>query len=71
MGSNSIKAGVVGGAGYTGGETLRLLVNHPDVQISFVQSRSQAGKSITDIHRDLVGDTDLKFVDTLGDADVV
>lgn len=71
MGSNSIKAGVVGGAGYTGGETLRLLVNHPNVEISFVQSRSQAGKSITDIHRDLVGDTDLKFVDTLGDADVV
>ncbi|MEZ4974168.1 MAG: N-acetyl-gamma-glutamyl-phosphate reductase [Cyclobacteriaceae bacterium] len=71
MGSKSIKAGIVGGAGYTGGETLRLLVNHPDVEISFVQSRSQAGKPLTDIHRDLVGDTTLKFVDAIGDVDVM
>ncbi|MBZ0247012.1 MAG: N-acetyl-gamma-glutamyl-phosphate reductase, partial [Cyclobacteriaceae bacterium] len=48
---SKIKAGIVGGAGYTGGETLRLLVNHPDVEITFVQSRSQAGKKVSDLHR--------------------
>ena len=49
--------------GYTGGETVRLLVNHPHVALSFVQSRSQAGKKVTDVHRDLLGDTDLNFVE--------
>lgn len=63
MGSK-IKAGIVGGAGYTGGETLRLLVNHPNVEISFVQSRSQAGKKVAELHRDLLGDCDLIFSDT-------
>ncbi|HCR53235.1 MAG TPA: N-acetyl-gamma-glutamyl-phosphate reductase, partial [Cytophagales bacterium] len=61
MESKKIKVGVVGGAGYTGGETLRLLVNHPNVEITFVQSRSQAGKKISDTHRDLLGDCDLVF----------
>jgi N-acetyl-gamma-glutamyl-phosphate reductase len=56
-----IKAGIVGGAGYTGGETVRLLLNHPEVELIFVQSRSQAGKPLTSIHHDLVGETDLKF----------
>ena len=63
MESKTIKAGVIGGAGYTGGETVRLLVNHPHVALSFVQSRSQAGKKVTDVHRDLLGDTDLNFVE--------
>ncbi|MEP2667634.1 MAG: N-acetyl-gamma-glutamyl-phosphate reductase [Cyclobacteriaceae bacterium] len=63
MGSK-IKAGIVGGAGYTGGETLRLLVNHPNVEIAFVQSRSQAGKKVAELHRDLLGDCDLIFSDT-------
>jgi len=56
-----IKAGIIGGAGYTGGETLRLLLNHPETEVAFVQSKSQAGKKITDIHTDLLGDTSLLF----------
>ncbi len=56
-----IKAGSIGGAGYTGGETTRLLLNHPNVELVFVQSRSQAGKALTSVHHDLVGETDLKF----------
>ncbi len=59
--SNSIKAGIIGGAGYTGGETVRLLLNHPDVDLVFVQSRSQAGKFLYEAHADLNGETDLKF----------
>lgn len=69
---NKIKAGIVGGAGYTGGETLRLLVNHPNVEITFVQSRSQAGKKVAELHHDLLGDCDLVFSDThQHEADVV
>lgn len=56
-----INAGIAGGAGYTGGELLRLLVHHPQVNISFVHSRSHAGKVVHDIHRDLEGDTELVF----------
>lgn len=58
-----IKAGIVGGAGYTGGEVTRLLLHHPNVDLLFVQSRSQQGKPIAAVHRDLAGDTDLTFVD--------
>lgn len=56
-----IKAGIVGGAGYTGGEMIRLLLNHPSVQLEFVQSRSQAGKRVDSVHADLAGDTHLVF----------
>ncbi|MCW5910814.1 MAG: N-acetyl-gamma-glutamyl-phosphate reductase [Cyclobacteriaceae bacterium] len=56
-----IKAGIIGGAGYTGGETLRLLLNHPQVEVAFVQSRSQAGKPATTTHHDLIGETDLIY----------
>lgn len=66
-----IRAGVVGAAGYTGGETLRLLVNHPQVELVFAQSRSQAGKPLASVHADLHGDTDLNFSDSIGVADVV
>lgn len=67
-----IKAGIVGGAGYTGGETLRLLLNHPDIAVSFVQSRSQAGKKVSDLHKDLIGDTQLTFSGSVdSDVDVV
>jgi N-acetyl-gamma-glutamyl-phosphate reductase len=57
-----IKAGIIGGAGYTGGEMLRILVNHPNVDITFVNSTSNAGNLIADVHTDLIGDTDLRFV---------
>ena len=56
-----IKAGIIGGAGYTAGELMRILLNHKQVEISFVQSSSNAGNPITDVHVDLLGDTDLKF----------
>jgi N-acetyl-gamma-glutamyl-phosphate reductase len=58
---NKIKAGIIGGAGYTGGETLRLLLLHPQVGVAFVQSRSQAGKPVTSTHADLLGETDLIY----------
>jgi len=70
MSQKKISAGIIGGAGYTGGEMFRLLINHPFVDISFVQSRSNAGKPVTSIHHDLAGETDLKFSETPGDADV-
>jgi N-acetyl-gamma-glutamyl-phosphate reductase len=56
-----IKAGIVGGAGYTGGEMLRLLINHPAVEIAFVLSSSNEGNLVSDVHTDLLGDTDLRF----------
>lgn len=56
-----ISAGIIGGAGYTGGELIRLLINHPKVEIAFVQSSSNAGKSLSSVHMDLVGETDFKF----------
>ena len=46
-----IKAGIIGGAGYTAGELIRLLINHPDVEIKFINSSSNAGNKITDVHR--------------------
>jgi len=68
----TIKVGIVGGAGYTGGETIRLLLNHPFAELVFVQSRSQAGKSLYEIHDDLKGDTDLLFTDAIQqDVDVI
>ena len=70
MSSSKIKVGVIGGAGYTGGETIRLLMNHPDTEITFVQSRSQAGKLLSSVHHDLADETDLRFTETLGSADI-
>ena len=57
----TIRAGIVGGAGYTGGELIRILLNHPNVEIVFINSRSNAGKELASIHHDLEGETDLKF----------
>lgn len=58
-----IRIGIIGGAGYTGGEVLRLLLHHPHAEIAFVHSRSQAGKAVTHLHQDLIGDTTLVFTD--------
>lgn len=67
-----IKVGVIGGAGYTGGELLRILVNHPNVQLTSVHSNSNAGNLLSDIHADLFGDTDIKFSSELSeDIDVL
>jgi len=60
-----IKVGIIGGAGYTGGELIRLLINHPQVEIVFVHSNSHAGSAVSSVHQDLIGETDLKFTDTL------
>ena len=56
-----IKIGIIGGAGYTAGELLRILVNHPRVEIGFVQSTSHSGQPVTHVHNDLVGETGLIF----------
>jgi len=63
-----INVGIAGGAGYTGGELLRILVHHPEVHISFVHSSSNAGKPVASVHTDLVGDTDLVFTNTFLDT---
>lgn len=57
----AIKAGIIGGAGYTGGELIRLLSGHPGAATSFIHSRSNAGKPVQSIHQDLIGETDLRF----------
>ncbi|MBL7723965.1 MAG: N-acetyl-gamma-glutamyl-phosphate reductase [Chitinophagaceae bacterium] len=62
-----IKTGIIGGAGYTGGELIRLLLNHPGVETSFIHSRSNAGKPIHSVHQDLIGETDLNFTGVLSD----
>ena len=60
-----IKIGIIGGAGYTGGELLRILIHHPEAEIVYVNSKSQAGKPVYSTHTDLLGDTDLTFSDEL------
>jgi N-acetyl-gamma-glutamyl-phosphate reductase len=59
----SINIGIIGGAGYTGGELIRLLINHPSAEISMIHSRSNAGKPVSAIHQDLLGETALTFTD--------
>jgi len=63
----NLKAGIVGGAGYTGGELIRLLINHPNVDISFVHSKSNSGNPVSKVHGDLEGETDLLFTGELQD----
>jgi N-acetyl-gamma-glutamyl-phosphate reductase len=63
----SIKAGIIGGAGYTGGELVRLLVHHPHVEIGFIHSRSNAGEPVEKVHQDLIGEADLNFASRLSD----
>ena len=60
-----IKAGIIGGAGYTAGELIRILINHPQVELVFVNSTSNAGNKLTDVHSGLLGDTDMDFTDQL------
>lgn len=62
-----VRVGIIGGAGYTGGELIRLLVNHPHAVISFVHSKSNAGNLLSKVHQDLVGETDLTFTGELSD----
>jgi len=70
--AHKIKTGIVGGAGYTGGEMIRILLNHPGVEIAFVHSRSNAGNPLYAVHGDLLGETDLTFAAELSnDIDVL
>jgi N-acetyl-gamma-glutamyl-phosphate reductase len=64
---NIIKVGIVGGAGYTGGELIRLMIRHQGVAISFIHSRSNAGNPVYSVHQDLIGETDLQFTNELKD----
>lgn len=64
-----VNIGIIGGAGYTGGELLRVLLRHPNAHITFVHSTSSAGEPVSKVHADLVGDTDLKFSATI-DQDI-
>jgi len=65
-----IKVGVIGGAGYTAGELLRILIHHPGVEIIFVNSSSNAGNPVADVHSGLFGETDLVFTSALPLSDV-
>jgi len=66
--ANKIKVGIVGGAGYTGGELIRILINHPFASISFVHSKSNAGKFLYSVHKDLLGETEIKFASELNES---
>lgn len=67
-----IQAGIIGGAGYTAGELIRILLNHKEVNINFIFSTSNAGNKVSTIHQDLVGDTDLIFTNKINvDIDVL
>ena len=59
------RTGILGAAGFTGGELIRLLLNHPKAEIVFANSESNAGNPVSDVHEGLVGDTDLRFTDTM------
>ena len=67
-----IEVGIIGGAGYTAGELIRLLLNHREANLNFIYSTSNAGNKVYKVHQDLVGDTDLEFSSTINpDVDVL
>ena len=68
-----VKVGILGAAGYTGGELIRLLLNHPEAEIVFANSGSNAGNKVADVHGGLLGETDLEFTDAMpfDEVDVV
>ena len=60
-----IKVGILGAAGYTGGELIRLLLNHPEAEIVFANSESNAGNLLSDVHEGLLGETQQRFTDEM------
>ena len=70
---NMVRVGILGAAGYTGGELIRLLINHPQAEIVFANSESNAGNLICDVHEGLMGETDMRFTAEMpfGEVDVV
>ncbi|MBE6262011.1 MAG: N-acetyl-gamma-glutamyl-phosphate reductase [Prevotella sp.] len=65
-----LRVGILGAAGYTGGELIRVLLNHPEAEIVFANSESNAGNLVSDVHEGLIGETDLKFTDEMPFEDV-
>ena len=63
---SKVRVGIIGGAGYTGGELIRLLINHPSVEIVYIHSKSNADKNISSVHQDLLGQTSMKFSHEIG-----
>jgi N-acetyl-gamma-glutamyl-phosphate reductase len=66
-----IKVAIAGATGYTGGELVRILLNHPHVALTSLLTSSLNGQAVSAVHKDLYGDCDLRFTDTLGDPDVL
>jgi N-acetyl-gamma-glutamyl-phosphate reductase len=70
--NNKINIGIVGGAGYTAGELIRILLNHPLANIIFILSKSNAGNLVSDVHSDLAGETELRFTgQPIEDVDIL
>jgi len=65
--NSNIRIGIIGGAGYTGGELIRILLNHPNAQLLFVHSKSNAGNPLHHVHQDLLGETDILFSDKVNE----
>ena len=65
VGGGLIRVGILGAAGYTGGELIRLLINHPSVEIVFANSESNAGNKVYDVHEGLIGETELEFTSAM------
>ena len=65
--NSNIRIGIIGGAGYTGGELIRILLNHPNAQLVFVHSKSNAGNPLYHVHRDLLGETEIFFSDKVNE----
>ncbi len=69
--AKKIKAAIAGATGYTGGELLRILLNHPEVEVVAATTTSESGTPVSAVHRDLLGETDLRFGTELNDPDVI
>lgn len=67
---SKIKVGVIGGAGYTGGELIRIMLNHPEAELTFVHSSSNGGNPFHKVHKDLIGETEMCFTDVYDDSDI-
>ncbi len=67
---SKVKVGVIGGAGYTGGELIRIMLNHPEAELTFVHSSSNGGNSFYKVHSDLIGETEMTFTDDFDDSEI-
>jgi N-acetyl-gamma-glutamyl-phosphate reductase len=67
---SKLKVGVIGGAGYTGGELIRIMLHHPEAELAFVHSSSNGGNPFYKVHKDLIGETEMKFTDVYDDSGI-